>query len=485
MRYQFTISHIPGKDLVIADTLSRAPVCDSDHCSSLLEQEVDAYVRLVIGSLPATEKHLEDIRSHQERDEVCRQLISFCLNGWPEKSQLKGPVKKFHAVSSQLSVEDGLLMRGSRIVIPSYLRQDMLHLIHEGHQGIVKCRERARHSVWWPGLSTQLEDLVYNCPVCVKERVQRPEPLSPTKFPSRPWQKLGTDLFDWKGSKYLLVVDYFSRFVEISKLSGETCGEVVRHMKSIFARHGVPEELMSDNGPQFAASEFSEFAMDYGFHHQTSSPHFPQSNGEAERAVQTIKHLLQKAEDPYKALLVYRSTPLHNGYSPAELLMSRRLRTTLPVIPSKLRPSLPDFHLVRKKEEQARERQMNNFDTRHRAASLEPLLPGDNVWVTDRRSSGMVVEQSAPRSYQVVTPSREFRRNRRHLNVLPPSPSEAASAPQETVPPSPSQSSTSSGQSTESNVSQPVQESSDPPGVVRTRSGRVSIPRVPYDPSWK
>ena len=94
----------------------------------------------------------------------------------------------------------------------------------------------------------------------------------------------------------------------------------------------------------------------------------------------------------------------------------------------------------------------------------------------------MVVEQSAPRSYQVVTPSGEFRR---HLNMLPPSPSEAASAPQETVPPSPSQSSTSPGQSTESNVSQPVQESSDPPGVVRTRSGRVSIPRVPYDPSWK
>ena len=121
--------------------------------------------------------------------------------------------------------------------------------------------------------------------------------------------------------------------------------------------------------------------MDYGFHHLTSSPRFPQSNGEAERAIQKIKHLLQKAEDPYKALLVYRSTSLHSGYSPAELLMSRRLRTTLPVVPSKLCPSLPDFHLVRKKEEQARERQINKFDTRHRAASLEPLLPGDNVWV--------------------------------------------------------------------------------------------------------
>ena len=156
---------------------------------------------------------------------------------------------KFHAVSSQLSVEDGLLMRGSRIVIPSDLRQDMLHRIHDGHQGIVKCRERAHHSVWWPGLSAQLEDLVHNCPVCVKERVQHPEPLSPTKFRHAHRRSWGQTCLTGKDQrKYLLIVDYFSRFVEISKLSGETCGEVVRHMKSIFARHGVPEELMSDNG---------------------------------------------------------------------------------------------------------------------------------------------------------------------------------------------------------------------------------------------
>ena len=72
-------------------------------------------------------------------------------------------------IPSQLSVEDGLLIRGSRIVIPSYLRQDMLHRIHECHQGFVKCRERARHSVWWPGLSAQLEDLVYNLSVGVPQ----------------------------------------------------------------------------------------------------------------------------------------------------------------------------------------------------------------------------------------------------------------------------------------------------------------------------
>ena len=126
----------------------------------------------------------------------------------------------------------------------------MLKRIHEGHQGISKCRERARQAVWWPGLNTQLEDLIYNCPVCQKERVRRPEPLYPSSLPELPWQKLGADLFDWKGSKYLLLVDYYSRFIEIARLSGESCAEVVCHTKSVMAHHGVPEVLVSDNSLQ-------------------------------------------------------------------------------------------------------------------------------------------------------------------------------------------------------------------------------------------
>lgn len=112
-------------------------------------------------------------------------------------------------------------------------------------------------------------------------------------------------------------------------------------MKSIFARHGIPEALRSDNGPQYSADVFSQFADEYGFMHNPSSPKYPQSNGEAERAVQTIKTLLTKNNDPYLALLAYRSTPLENGYSPAELLMGRKIQTTVPMAPSQLIPSLP------------------------------------------------------------------------------------------------------------------------------------------------
>jgi len=126
------------------------------------------------------------------------------------------------------------------------------------------------------------------------------------------------------GSKtYLLVVDYASRYVEIAQLTPSRSTDVIVHQKSIFARHGIPETLMTDNEPQFSGMAFATFAESYGFRHITSSQRFPQSNGEAERTVKTVKDLLKKAADPYRALLAYRAMPLQNGHSPAQLLMGR------------------------------------------------------------------------------------------------------------------------------------------------------------------
>ena len=137
-----------------------------------------------------------------------------------------------------------------------------------------------------------------------------------------------TDLFQWKNRIYLLLSDYYSRFIEITRLDRTTMAEVIRRMKSIFARHGIPEVVVSDNGPQYSSQAFAEFAKDYQFRHETSSPYYPQGNGEAERAVKTFKGLLNKSDDPYKALLAYRTTPTRTGFSPCELLMGRQLNQT-------------------------------------------------------------------------------------------------------------------------------------------------------------
>ena len=150
---------------------------------------------------------------------------------------------------------------------------------------------------------------------------QQAEPLMPTPLPTLPWQKVGVDLFEYKKSSYIIMIDYFSYFIEVAKLTSTSSTAVITRMKSIFARHGIPYCVMSDNGPQFSADTFSSFAKEYGFTHYTNSPRYPQANCEVERGIRTVKTLLKKAEenseDPYLALLAYRNTPLSCGYSTA------------------------------------------------------------------------------------------------------------------------------------------------------------------------
>ena len=252
MRFQFTISHVPGKELTIADALSRAPASSSTESDELLQLETTAYVDLVIRHLPATEQRVTEIREYQKADGVCQKIVVYCQSGWPEKSSLPPELKPYYQVAAELTVQKGLILRGSRMVIPPPMRKRVLDKVHTGHQGITKCRERARQSVWWPGLSKQLEELVHSCEDCLRAQRQRPQPLNPTSLTDLPWQKVASDLFEWNRTVYLLAVDYFSRYIEIARLQRPTTAEVVTHLKSILARHGIPETFISDNGPQYS-----------------------------------------------------------------------------------------------------------------------------------------------------------------------------------------------------------------------------------------
>ena len=160
-----------------------------------------------------------------------------------------------------------------------------------------------------------------------------------------------------------MIIDYYSRWIEITKFTGLSANSVINHTKLIFARYAIPETIISDNGLQFSSEAYAQFALEYGFKHTTSSPNDPQGNGEAERGVQTIKNLLKKEGDPYLALLAYRSTPLEIGYSPSELLMSRKLRTTVPMIEDQRKPKTPDFSDVAAKDKKLKKRQKVNHDT--------------------------------------------------------------------------------------------------------------------------
>lgn len=427
MRFSYDIMYTAGKNLMTADTLSRAPVSVPAEQDRQKEAQTDAFVRGVIDGFPASDKRLEEIRKKQLTDKLCSQVMNFCKQDyWPESAKHDQELKQYWFVRSEMTVQHGLLLYQSRLVIPAELQKDILQRLHEGHQGIVKCRALARSCVWWPGLSKQIEKEVGACATCEKERVHHPEPLLPSKTPDYPWQRVGMDLFELKGHQYLLIVDYYSRWIEFAHLTQTTSKSVIEHCKSIFARQGIPEVVVSDNGPQFSSREFLTFADSYGFTHLTSSPHHPQGNGEAERAVQTLKNLLKKAEDPYLAVLNYRATPLQNGSSPAELLMGRKLRTRVPTLPDKHVPSTADHEMFKMIDSHIKARQKMDFDRRHRAQVLPPLTMGQPVFT---KSPGTKVEEaevvgtSSPpeksfaRSYEVKSSvnAQSKRRNRAHL----------------------------------------------------------------------
>jgi len=423
MWYMYDVVYVPGKLLSTADFLSRAPTCTISLIEEQFVSIVETHVNLVVNSLPATEDGLQNIRYDLLADPICSKVIEFCQRGWPSNKNLDFSLQPYKKVSDDLCYHQGLLMKGSRLVIPSSLQKSILERIHEGHQGIVKCRERAKTSIWWPGVSRDVETFVNNCSKCAAFRPNHTEPLIPSQLPERPWQNVGTDLFFYNNSNYLLVVDYFSRWIEIAKLNGTTSDDVISHLKSIFARNGIPEVLRSDCGPQFCSRLFSTFAETYGFQQVFSSPRFPKSNGEAERAVQTIKNLLKKSHDPYLALLSYRSTPLQNGYSPAELFMGRKLRTTVPILPNNLVPNWDFLDNFRKTENELKLKQKVCHDKRHRVFDLPTLSPHDYVYVNDdynnRRKGIIVKSNNAPRSYVVKTDTNVITRNRKHLTAIP------------------------------------------------------------------
>ena len=198
-------------------------------------------------------------------------------------------------------------------------------------------------------MGKQLEEMVTYCRKCIEHRKPNSEPMIPSAVSETPWQVLGTDLFSLNGQAYLLVMDYFSRFIEISiPLVSQKSSETIRALKSIFTRHGIPDILRSDNGPKFVSTEFDEFSNEYSFTLVTSSQKLPQANGKAKRAVQTIKNALKKEKDPVKALMSYRATPLENGYSPAEMLFGRNIVTTVRVFPDQLKPSWSGLQELRK-----------------------------------------------------------------------------------------------------------------------------------------
>ena len=242
-------------------------------------------------------------------------------------------------------------------MVPRTMRAKMLDGIQGAHMGESKSLSFATDHVFWPAMTSQVKDRVRTCGICNAFRnQQQKETFKPHQIPGLPWEIVDTDPFEYGGHTYVVVTDFYSKYFEPELLRQSTATCLINSVKKIFVRYGIPQQVVSDNGSQYANTrnildsthQFKEFAREWGFRHTTSSPEYPQSNGAAERAVQTAKRILKKAEadgkDPFEGLLKYRNTPFEDiGLSPAQLLMSRRTRTTLPthrrlLLPQPMKP---------------------------------------------------------------------------------------------------------------------------------------------------
>ena len=219
MRFDFAIAHVPGKLLYTADSLSRSPQegkAQEPKSWNDLHDEVECYVNAVLVTLPASDQRLDELKN----DDTLKTVMQYVQNGWPEEQRrVHGPIAKYWSERGNISLHDGLLLRGRRIIIPPRLRADVLRRLHDGHQGITKTHANAASSVWWPGISQDITRVVRNCAMCEKYRRERIEPMKGTEFPERPWSRVGVDFFQHKDKHYLLAVDYCSRDIEISQVS--------------------------------------------------------------------------------------------------------------------------------------------------------------------------------------------------------------------------------------------------------------------------
>ena len=393
----------------LSDTLSRASF-NNDCIDTELSDIVDAHVDLVIKSFPATDKQLIRFANETLKDPILYAVKNCILHGWKN-----GQCPAYASFKDELCVINGIIFKGSRIVVPVSMRNEMLCRIHEGHLGQDKQKSMARSVLYWPNMNVHIEEMSNKCAVCqMYKPAQCKESYHTDDDITGPWDKVATDCFHFRGHDYLLLVDYYSNYPEIAKLASLSSSNVILHMKSIFARHGIPRVLVSDNATCYASRSFKMFADEFNFEHRTSSPGYPQSNGKAEKSVGIVKGVLNKAldsnDDIYLALLAYRTAPMACGKSPSEMLMNRKLRNRLPQV---------DSESIEINERQVKRKQKQVELYNQHAKDLPVLKPNDVVRVRkdDRwANKAQVLVQISPRSYKVLTKEgKVIRRNRRQL----------------------------------------------------------------------
>lgn len=394
--YQYTIRHKAGKLLGNADALSRLPLPDT---ISIDKQPAD--LLHLIDHLSATTVNAAAIKHWTSRDPVLSKVMKYILNGWP--NSVLDDMKTYYSKSDELSTLDGCLLWGARVVVPPQGRTAVLSELHETHPGCTRMKALARSYVWWPNMDREIENTVKACQICQENKVSPPTaPLHPWLWPSQPWSRLHLDFAGpFMGRMYLIIVDAHSKWLDAHIMPTITSERTIETLRCVFANHGLPQKVVTDNGPSFTSEEFRMFMKKNGIKHVTTAPYHPSSNGQAERAVQTVKQGLKRTpgktiqEKLSKFLFQYRITPhATTGFAPCELLMKRKLRSRLDSVFPTVQSNVQDAQIKQKQY-------------RDRTNALRKFQVDELVYVENfptkrpRWIPGRIVQVTGPLSYKV------------------------------------------------------------------------------------
>lgn len=411
--YDYSIQYKEGKKNANADALSRLPLP-----TTLQEVPRPAEVVHLMEHLDTSPVTSSQIRTWTDNDPTLSKVKGWVQSGWPDRERgVTEELRPYARRRYELSVEEGCLLWGRRVIVPPKGRANVLEMLHEAHPGIVRMKGFARGYVWWPGIDEEMENCVKGCETCqVNRKAPASVPLHPWSWPEKPWSRVHIDYAGpLHGKMFLLMIDARTKWLEVFMTTSSTSAATIELMRSSFAALGLPEVVVSDNAATFTSDEFAQFLRRNGIRHVRTPPYHPASNGLVERAVQTFKEGLKKLKEGSlstrlaRFLFKYRITPQSStGVSPAELMYGRRLRSQL----DQLQPDLG------RKVRQSQDQQKRGHDVR---SQFREFKVGDKVYARNYGQGpvwlpGEVVAVSGSVSYTVAL--EDGRNVRRHTEQL-------------------------------------------------------------------
>ena len=399
--YDYSIKHIPGRQNPFADFMSRQPGPGAPCSDEVADEQVLFIESEVINA--------DTVATETQRDPILKTVWHHVLNGWPET--IDQTLQPYFAKRWELSVSDNILLWNDRVIVPESLREFLLNDLHYEHTGVVRMKRLARRYMWWPRIDRDLEQVCAQCPECQAEARLPAKEFGSWSWPTGPWQRLHIDYAGpFMGKMFLVIVDSYSRFLDIVPMDRATSATTIAALRRVFALFGLPHHIVSDNGSQFTSEEFQSFLHKNGIRHTCSAPGHPATNGLAERYVGVFKSKLKAMGTQgdlhatlQRFLLSHRTTPSANNKSPAEMLMMRQPRTRFDTLKQTAKPSVDAY-----------ERNMNK---------TPEFQPGDAVFTLNFGSygskwvPGRIVSVISPVNYQVQVQDALWKRHRNQLRA--------------------------------------------------------------------